>query len=458
MTEPQSVEFATQPVQPPDRSRRTRIGLALALLLTLGVIGAILAARAISVIGRPAANELAFIDPAGGLHAIDDRGENAYAFPADGFTFQFPAWSPDGTRIAAIGGGAGAGGVFVFDTRTPARRITVFQDASHPPFYLYWTPDGRQLTFLTSERDSIALRVASADGSGATETILEGQPMYWAQAEPGRILVHSGGNAEDAFLGETGLAATSAARQPNDPRPGPFRAPSISSTRRFSAFEISDGVDSNHRIVIAARDGGARQEIPVPSIAMFGFSPVGSQLAYVADPARLNAASVFPYGPLRVIDAVSGNDRLLLDGDVAAFFWSPDGRTIAALRIPTDEERQPTADIDGDRRLTAAVAAPPRTAAPAADAPGATLRLVFKDVATGQTRSERSVQVSDLFANEVLPFFDQYALSHRFWSRDSRSIVLPLADLRPEAHLTVIDADGSRSVELGPGAIAFWKP
>jgi hypothetical protein len=58
----------------------------------------------------------------------------------------------------------------------------------------------------------------------------------------------------------------------------------------------------------------------------------------------------------------------------------------------------------------------------------------------------------------VLPFFDQYALSHRVWSRDSRSIVLPLADIRPEPQITVIYADDSRSVELGPGAIAFWSP
>jgi TolB protein len=456
MAESQSVEFETQPVQPPERSRRTRIGLVVALLLTIGVIGAILGARAINAIGRPPANDLAFVDIQGRLHTIDDRGEHDRVFPADGLSFQFPAWSPDGSRIAAVGygPGGGGGGVFVFDTRAEAPQpITAFQDEAHLPFYLYWTPDSRRLTFLTSERGTIALRVAATDGSGANELILEGQPMYWAHAGDDRILVHSGGNAEDAFVGETGLAASNP--QPSDPQPGPFRAPSVSSTRRFSAYEVSSG-ENTHRLVIAARDGGTRQEIPVPSIAMFGFSPVGSQLAYVADPARLDAATVFPFGPLRVFDAVSGNDRLLLDGDVAAFFWSPDGKTIAALRIPTDEERQPTAGID---RVLVAAAGPgrPRPTEPST-APGATLRLVFKDVATGETRSERSVQVSDLFAGQVLPFFDQYALSHRFWSRDSRSIVLPLADTRPEPQVTVIYADGSRSVELGPGAIAFWSP
>jgi TolB protein len=455
MAESQSVQFAAQPVQPPERSRRTRIGLTIALLVTVGTIGAILAARAIDAIGRPAINDLAYVDTRGGLHTIDDRGENDRVLPADGLSFQFPAWSPDGRRIAAIGFGPAGNGIFVFDARgRGGSPINAYHAPDHLPFYLYWTRDGRQLTFLTSERDSIALRVTAADASGTNDLILQGQPLYWAQADAGRLLVHSGGVGENALIAETGLSAANPER--GQPPPGPFRAPSVSSTGRFSAYEIA-AADGSYRLVIAARGGETRQEIPVPSIAVFSFSPVGSQLAYFADPARLDAALVYPYGPLRVFDAVSGSDRLLLDGDVAAFFWSPDGKTIAALRVLTDEERQSTVRRDTGQLAAAGPARPQPSRQPAA-APGAALRLVFKDVATGETRSERSVQVSDLFAGQVMPYFDQYALSHRFWSRDSRSIVLPLADLRPDPHLTVIRADGSESRELGPGAIAFWSP
>ena len=455
MAESQSVEFEAQPVQPPERSRRTRVGLVIALVVTVGVIGTIVGARALNAIGRPAANDLVYVDTHGGLHTIDDRGENARDLLAEGLSFQFPAWSPDGSRIAAIGFGPAGNGIFVFDNRARAAMpVNAYHELDHQPFYLYWTPDGRQVTFLTSERDTIALRVAATDGSGANDVILQGQPLYWAQAGSGKLLVHSGGTGEDALIAETGLAAASPA--PSRPEPGPFRAPSVSSTGRFSAYEVQAS-DGTYRLVIATRGGEARQEIPVRSIAVFAFSPLGSQLAYFADPARLDAALVYPFGPLRVFDAVSGDDRMLLDGDVAAFFWSPDGKTIAALRVLTDEERQSTVRRDSGT-LTAARAAPPQpTQAPPA-APGAALKLVFKDVATGATRSERSVQVSDLFAGQVLPYFDQYALSHRFWSHDSRSIVLPLADTRPDATITVIKADGSESMEIGPGAIAFWRP
>jgi TolB protein len=451
MAEP-DLAVEIQPVQPPERSRRTRIGLAIALVIAIGAIGVILGARAINVIGRPPANALAYVDTQGGLHTIDDRIENDRVLPAGALTFQFPAWSPDGSRVAAIGSGPGGAGVFVFDALADdPKPVTAFQDQSHPPFYLYWTPDGRQLTFLTSERDGLALRLAAANGSGVTSTIRRGQPMYWALADRKRLIVHSGGVGDGAFLGETGLDGANT--QPSGLPPGPFRAPALSATQQLRAYEVASG--DTYRLVIDERDGRTRQEIPVPSIAAFEFSPVGSMLAYVAVPTPLNAAAVFPFGPLRLFDAVSGNDRLLLAGDVAGFFWSPDGKTIAVLRIPTEAERQSTAGIDRAIVAAAGSAPPPKQVPPAA--PGALLRLVFKDV-TGETRSERSVQVSELFANQVLPFFDQYALSHRFWSRDSRSITLPLVDLRPDPHITVIRADGSAPVELGPGAIAFWSP
>ena len=451
------VESATlelQPVEPPERSRRTRIGLAVALVVAVLAIGTLIAARAINVIGRPAANQLATIGSAGGLHTIDERGENPRDFPAAGFNFQFPAWSPDGSRIAAIGIGPGGTGVFVFDTRSkePPRPITAFQAEDHPPFYLYWTPDSRQVTFLTSERQNLALRIAPADGSGEGAVIREGQPMYWALSESARLVVHSGGIGDEAFLGELGLDGGTI--EPSGLPPGPFRAPAVSAGQR-RAYEVTES-DGSERIVIDARNDSIRKEIAVAGLAVFGFSPAGSELAYVANPTPVAAGGQIPFGPLRVIDPVSGHDRLLLDGDVVAFFWAPDGRSIAAFRISTSEEEQNSARTGG---ATLAVARPRQPATrESAAAPGVILRLVFIDVPSGQVRHQRSARLSELFVNQVLPYFDQYALSHRFWSPDSEAIVLPLVDDRPEPQITVIPADGSEPRALGPGTIAFWSP
>ena len=84
--------------------------------------------------------------------------------------------------------------------------------------------------------------------------------------------------------------------------------------------------------------------------------------------------------------------RTLLDGSVVGFWWSPDGATIAALRVAT---------VDGAPEV----------------------RLVFVDVASGDIRAEPLVRPSLVFIEQVLPYFDQYALSHR--SVGARQLVVP---------------------------------
>ena len=56
-----------------------------------------------------------------------------------------------------------------------------------------------------------------------------------------------------------------------------------------------------------------------------------------------------------------------------------------------------------------------REAAIRETAAGIALGLTFVGVDDGSVTPDRLVRVSDLFVNQVLPFFDQYALSHRFW-------------------------------------------
>ena len=57
-----------------------------------------------------------------------------------------------------------------------------------------------------------------------------------------------------------------------------------------------------------------------------------------------------------------------------------------------------------------------------------------------------------------MPFFDQYALSHRFWSPDSASIVLPLVSDDGVVHVTTIRVDGADARAVTEGAMAFWRP
>jgi TolB protein len=155
------------------------------------------------------------------------------------------------------------------------------------------------------------------------------------------------------------------------------------------------------------------------------------------------------------MDAGSGDVRTILDGSVVAFYWAPDGLTIAALQIavPGDDKVAATGIV-----LAATGGLPRRVVSPAAPASGLALRLVFVDVAAGAIRSQRSVQVADDYALQQLPYFDQYALSHRAWSADSRVFALPLADPDGTSRIVVIAADGSSAVPIGTGIADAWSP
>ena len=85
--------------------------------------------------------------------------------------------------------------------------------------------------------------------------------------------------------------------------------------------------------------------MPVVGLTAVGFSPVDDVLASIGSPRPVEASPGIPLGPLRLLDARTGEVRTLLDGEVITFDWSPDGKTIAAIRVvPIDAarpERQP---------------------------------------------------------------------------------------------------------------------
>jgi TolB protein len=432
--------------------RRTVIVLVLvAALLVIGIGAGVRLATAENHAAR-----LAVVDPDGRLSTMDGHGGSVVSYAVPGAAFQFPAWSPDGSRIAAVGQAEEGFGVYVFDARSsagdPAAPTVIYQSKDRPPFYLYWTPDGRQLTFLTNELDGLALRVAPADATGPDSIVRTGAPMYWTWLDAGRLEVH-GGDGSDAFLGEIGLDGASP--QNEVPSPGVFRAPAVSRDGRYRSY-VTSATGADARLVVEARDGSARNEIPVFGYAAFSFDPTGAALAFIAADEPTDEVTALPVGPLRIAEARSGSVRTVLDASVVAFFWAPDGRTIASLRLdaPGGIEAR---SADGVRLASAGPAARPPAVEDLAQVEGVALHLVFTDVPSGAKRSEGAVRVSELFATQLMPFFDQYALSHRLWSPDSASVVLPLVE-GGETGLYVIPADGSESARLSDAAMGFWSP
>lgn len=405
----------------------------------------------------PAVPLLAAVDSAGALTTIDGRGGSLVTYPVPGVTFQFPAWSPTSKKIAAIGHGADGTGVYVFAAQATADTLTapvvVYDSAERPPFYLYWTPDGRQVTFLTTEPDGLALRIVPADASAPASIVRAGAPMYWGFVDQSRLLVHSGSIGPDAFLGEVGpdgepfVAAGGSA-------PGLFRAPGVSADGRYRAYVgAGDGANgATGEVVLEARAGADADRIPVFGPAAISFSPQGNQLAFVAADQPDGRTLPLPVGPLRLMDPGGAAVRTLVGGRVVTFFWSPTGKEIAVLRLERPGDTVTEADRGTNAVLARADTAADETAA------GLALHLAFVDVSSGSIRFERVVRLSDLFVNQVLPYFDQYALSHRFWSPDGASLVLPVVGDGDVTRLFAIPADGSKAQVVTTGEMGSWSP
>lgn len=364
--------------------------------------------------------------------------------------FGFPAWSPDGKAIAAITGTAEGSEIGVFDpsqalTPTPDPPRPIFRSAAIGPFYLSWAPDSRTVSFLASQGDALSLRVAPADGSapldgsGAGSVIRTGSPLYYDWIGPQRLIAHIGTDV-DAFLGE--IDRSGASVSPVITSPGHFRTPVVSHDHAFVGYDLNapDGLD---QVVVARRDGTHRHGAKTLGLTAVAFDPAGDTLGFIGpDDPNLNTIGI-PVGPLRVIDAASGSVRTLVDGHVVGFWWAPDGKTIAAIRV------QP---------IAGATAPSPTPASPdpsASGAPGSEVRLIFVDVASGRVRSEPIVHLGQAFIDQVLTYFDQYSLSHHLWAPDGSSFALAIADADGTARVALIAPDGGTKATL-PGIAAFW--
>lgn len=377
-------------------------------------------------------NRIAYINIAGQIETVGPTGQDRRLITQAADTFQFPAWAPDGTYLAAIGSNPVAAGVYlVQDSAAGSPLRELYRSATMQPFYLYWMPRSGGVSFLANHpRDGIGLHLASMGHE--TRLITTGQPLFWDwMPDTGQVVTHEGIQwLRLLAMDGTFIKSLSA-------RPGFFQAPVVAGQQwAYAEFDTTQ----QSWIVIT---GPAQPTIRLPheGAAAFGWNATGQILAFISPRQKVENF----LGPLRLVQLDTGQVELLTEDTVLAFFWAPDGRHIAYFTLAGGETSMPMPfSTNGHGSSTTA---------------DDTLRLDVWVVAIDGTppRHLLTFEPHPLFVSQFLPFFDQYALSHSLWSPHSDGLVIP-AVVDTMAQITVISPTELHAPRVvGEGSMPCWS-
>ncbi len=386
---------------------------------------------------RAVLNHIAYVSNDGHIWVVSPEGEGRRQLTTEGSNYAFPAWSPDGLRLAFFGYGKGvAGAMFV----SPADKSGTTLLAVNPfarPIYHNWSPDGRTVAYLVQEPGRLALfRCNVEDPNSSNPTIVEAKAIYWSWSPEGDAWVlHE--NWQVVVLRE-GLGREQLRPAPTVPA-ALFLTP-IWSPDGSTLYYVSLNEEGSRAIVAA--DAETFEEREVHRIAGFCkmvISSDSSRIAYtIADPP--------PGGPgkgITLLNLDDGTSSTVTEHNVYCFFWSPDGKKLAVATREGDDMAEP---IFGNEEFV-----------PLGEL---VLRWWIYDL-------EKDEMVPLISFSPLIEFrmsaayFEQFSSSLSYWSPDSRYLVVCTGNPESRANqgtVWVVDTMGEeKPLRVAEGRHAVWS-
>lgn len=396
-------------------------------------------------------NLIAYIGGEGALYTIqpDGNGKRKLAFGELLQTIAFspqqvqngrdfyswPVWSPNGSRLACFhvttAEEGQTAGFYIFDV-TNSQVLHSYKAQGLQPIYAYWAPNSKQLAILLGGEGPLSLGLWPTTEGKQPKAIAQGIPFYFDwRADAQMLLTHAGNDAEAKDGHSVSLLDVASGKRTIVSRsPSVFGPPSWSHDGKSLAYGDTAKDEEKTALMIAAADGTTPKSFGTfPARITMEWSPTQSLLAVASSP--------FPGDPLienlQLVDIASGKTRQLVKGNFAAYFWSPDGKHILyAGRKPNS------------------------------------LLWTWSVV---NVEDGKIHEVTDFIPSRptllVFQYFDQYALSHRVWSPDSKHFTFAGSagsELHPAVaaqnpSVYVVEAKSKATPQsLGDGAVSFWSP
>ena len=401
-----------------------------------------------------AVGRIAFVGPDGQIYTVDPDGSHPRRISPETGAFTWPTWSPDGTELIFSGvaederGGPRMSLLAFSIADGTLRELYVAEPgaagllAEGVVHYPLWSPDGTHVAFLAFTSRGLTLLVDDLTDSDGPAPILDQGPLWMAWSPDSQyLLVHRGA---DHFLVNTRkgmsverLGYTAMGYRVPDWRP-PHATITLASEEGIDRYTILSGdvVDDG---LVDTRSITSLREIGYPLNPAFLWAPGGDFLALSGSTRIVSYLDhlLFVYRDLAIMSENEAADLLVQD-NVMAYFWSPDGSRLAYVA---------PSHVEGMLRWAAV-----------------------------NVRNGKRWHLMDFIPSPdqltVFEFFDQYASSHSPWSPDSRSLVfagkveggavsvsISSGSSRQGSHIIVVGTDpDSIPQTIAEGILAFWSP
>lgn len=363
------------------------------------------------------------------LVVVDPDGANLQALDGSESVIAIqPVWSANGDRLAWSRTTLDTHELVVVDMESGEEALS---DTPGPPaFYLQWSADGEALAYLRNDPGGRGVELGFARPGSAATPLLASAPLYLSWAPQGSSVAAHVGDSQVIIVPDLLIGP---AADVDDP---------IVIVNPSGEFTTPVWLDESTLLVnspggLALVDVNTERSAVIVDSASpvrFVVSPDRSKVAYLvpgldSGVSRVSLAQADPVGGLVVFDLVTGESTAVTGESPIAWEWSPDSRQLAWLESGLSALRPQS-------------------------------RWHFWD--GENTSSADPFRISRRELQSVLPFFEQYAQSHRHWSPDSTAFVFTgqSEDAETGAAGSVwvhLVGAGGPSIMVADGDLAIWS-